>query len=139
MVAEKRRWLNRLVGAGMMCVCYVSSVGQTLAPAWRGVVEDEQARRLGAAQVRLVAGEEHPVAVTAVGGDFRFPTLVPNTYKLSIEAGGRVYRTATEVKIPAVTAAVVLMLKSDGTVDLSVAEEKVGTGGGGAVKQQSGK
>ena len=113
--------------AGTLQAPYAS--GQAPAPAWRGVLQDEAAHRIPAARLKLDAGEEHPTATTAGDGSFSFPVLVGKTYTISVEAGGRTYRSATDIKIPAQAALVLLTLKQDGTLLLAVQEEKAAAGG----------
>ena len=113
-------------------LCFVFAVlvvqGQTQAPAWRGTVQDESQHAIAAAQVKLQAGETNTSATTASDGSFVFETLPPETYHLSVEAGGRVYRSDALLTIPAQDPNAALILNSDGTLALSVPQQKAGGG-----------
>ncbi len=105
------------------------AAGQAPAPAWRGVLQDEESHRVAAATLSLDAGEEHPTAITGSDGSFSFPTLLGKTYSVSVESGGRTFRSAAAVKIPGGAALVVLTLQQDGTVLLAVQQEQAAAGG----------
>jgi hypothetical protein len=114
----------------------VAARGQTPAPAWRGVLRDENNRAIAAAQVNLEAGKAHASATTASDGTFVFETLLPNTYHLSVESAGRIHPGATLLQIPALDVNTVLILSSDGTLALSLQQEKA-TGGGEQLTSKS--
>jgi Carboxypeptidase regulatory-like domain len=103
--------------------------GQTAAPAWRGSVRNDNEHVVAAARVNLDAGTTHSSATTASDGSFEFETIPPNTYHLSVEAAGHIYRIASLVSIPSQNTNVVLVLNSDGTLVLSAPQQKAAGGG----------
>jgi hypothetical protein len=124
-------WALTRFTIGFLCLAFAvfEAQGQTPAPAWRGTVQDESQHAIAAAQVKLEAGEANASATTASDGSFVFETLLPKTYHLSVEAGGRIYRSDALLKIPAQDLKVALILNSDGTLALSVPQEKAAGGG----------
>jgi hypothetical protein len=116
----------------LVCVAGVIGTdgwGQTPAPAWRGVLEDEGAQPIRQAKVELDAGDEHKVVTTNAEGLFVFESLPAKTYSLSVEVEGRVYRSAAAIKMPAQAGAVTLSLRADGGLAAGVAQEKAAAGG----------
>jgi hypothetical protein len=115
-------WALTRFTIGFLCLAFAvfEAQGQTPAPAWRGTVQDESQHAIAAAQVKLEAGEANASATTASDGSFVFETPLPKTYHLSVEAGGRIYRSDALLKIPAQDLKVALILNSDGTLALSV-------------------
>jgi hypothetical protein len=106
-----------------------SGWGQTPAPAWRGVLQDEAAHPVIQAQVKLDAGDDHKTATTISNGSFAFPSLVSKSYSLSIEVNGHVSRSSAAITIPAQAAAVTLTLKADGVLLVGIQQEKAAAGG----------
>jgi hypothetical protein len=106
-----------------------SGWGQTPAPAWRGKLQDEAAHHIAQAKVELDAGDDHKTATTISDGSFVFPSLLSNTYSLSVEVSGSVYRSITAIKIPAQAAEVMLTLKADGALIVGIQQEKAASGG----------
>lgn len=111
-----------LVGAG-------DAWSQTPAPTWRGVLQNESAQHIGQARVRLDAGKQHKEATTDQDGVFLFDSLVPNTYRVSIDVNGRVYRSSADIEIPSQVATVTLTLQADGGLVVGVQQEKAAAGG----------
>src|SRR5271163_71173 len=103
--------------------------GQTPAPAWRGVLQDEAGHPVAQAQVKLDAGDDHKTATTAPNGAFVFPSLLPRSYHVSVDINGRVYRSSADIKIPAQAAAATLTLKADGVLLVGIQQEKAASGG----------
>src|SRR6202035_1200610 len=64
----------------------------------------------------------------AADGSFVFEKLTPKTYHLSVEAGGRLYLSDALVTIPAPDPNAALTVNSDGTLALSVPQQKAGGG-----------
>ena len=81
------------------------------------------------AKVALASEGEHIEAISAGDGSFAFPALLANTYTLTAEVNGRVYRSASAIKIPAQSATVTLTLQPDGSLFVGIAEEKAAAGG----------
>jgi len=106
-----------------------SAWGQTPAPAWRGVLQDEAAHPVSGAKVDLHAGHEHKVATTLTDGSFVFESLLPRSYFLSITLNGHLYRSSSAIGIPGQATAVVITLEANGALVVGDQEEKV-TGGG---------
>ncbi len=113
--------------------CIAASVpslhSQTPAPAWQGTLEDPAAQHIAQATVALDAGDRHVAASTDRDGQFLFPSLLPQTYRLSVTLNHRVYRSATLITIPAQAAAAILTLQPDGTLLVDIAQEKAAAGG----------
>jgi hypothetical protein len=103
--------------------------GQTPAPAWRGVLQDENGHPVVQAKVKLDAGDDHKIATTHADGSFLFHALPPKTYSLSVELHGRLYRGTAVVQIPSQAAEVTLTLKADGDLALGIQQEKAAGGG----------
>ncbi len=103
--------------------------GQTPAPAWRGVLQDEASHPVLQAKVELDAGDHHKTATTRSDGSFVFSSLLSKTYSLSVEVDGRVYRSTAAIKIPAQAAVAILTLKADGALVVGIQEEKAAAGG----------
>jgi hypothetical protein len=113
--------VRRLLRLALLLILEVSigsasGWGQTPAPAWRGILQDEAAHHIVQAKVELDAGDDHKAATTISDGSFVFPSLLSNTYSLCVEVSGRVYRSTAAIKIPAQAAEVMLTLKDDGTL-----------------------
>jgi hypothetical protein len=106
-----------------------SGWGQTPAPAWRGVLQDEAAHPIIQAQVKLDAGDDHKTATTTANGSFIFPSLMSKSYSLSIEVNGHISRSSAAITIPAQAAAVTLTLKADGALLVGIQQEKAAAGG----------
>src|SRR5271154_5289692 len=106
-----------------------SGRGQTPAPAWRGVLQDEAGHPVAQAQVKLDAGDDHKTATTAPNGAFVFPSLLAKSYSLSIEANGHISRNSAAITIPAQAAAVTLTLKADGVLFVGIQQEKAAASG----------
>ncbi len=102
---------------------------QAPASAWRGVLRDEGAHQIFPAKVQMDAGDDRKTQVTSPDGAFAFDSLVPNTYTLSVEVNGHVYRSPLAIKIPAQTETVTLTLRADGALVLSVPQGKAAAGG----------
>ena len=107
----------------------LAAQGQAQAPAWHGTVRDENSHAIAAAQVNLQVGEANMSATTASDGSFVFEKISPQTYHLSVEAGGRIYRSNALFTVPAQELDVALILNSDGTLALSAQPEKTAAGG----------
>ena len=105
------------------------ALGQMPAPAWRGVLGDEGAHPLSSAKVELDAGDEHKICLTKSDGSFVFDSLLSKTYTLSVELGGRLYRSSAAIKIPAQAASVTLTLKADGALFVGLQQEQAAVGG----------
>jgi Carboxypeptidase regulatory-like domain len=134
-----RRRILRFTACGLFLQILFAALavqGQSPAPAWRGVVRDENQHAVAAAQVSLEAGEGHPSATTAADGSFFFESLLPGVYHLSVTAGGRIYHSEALLKIPAQELNATLILNSDATLVLSVQQEK-GAGGGEELSSKS--
>src|SRR5271167_45742 len=71
---------------------FASGQGQTPAPAWRGVLQDETGHPVAQAHVKLDARNDHKTATTAPNGAFVFPTLLAKSYSLSIEVNEHISR-----------------------------------------------
>src|SRR5580704_9350887 len=112
----RRLLLLSLLSLFGVAVGFSSAWGQTPAPAWRGTLQDEAAHHVAQAKVELNAGNDHEVATTTSDGLFVFDSLPSETYSLSVEVDGRVYRSSAAIKMPADAAAVILTLKADGTL-----------------------
>ena len=125
---------RRILGFALLFLFIVSigrasGWGQTPAPAWRGVLQDEAGHPIVQAQVKLDAGDEHKTATTNPNGSFVFPALGSKSYSLSIEANGLVTRSSAVITIPAQAAAVTLTLKADGVLLVGIQQEKAAAGG----------
>ena len=105
------------------------SSAQTPAPSWRGVLQDDSAHAIAAAQVKLDAGAEHRVATTNADGAFVFDSLPAESYTVTVASHGQVFRSATHLGIPTQAAEVTLTLGADGALRLGVDEEKAAAGG----------
>ena len=127
----RRTRRQRILLAASLCVGAHAVCGraQTPAPAWQGVLENRTATHLTKATVRLDAGDEHAAAATDASGSFRFLSLLPKTYALSVELNGQVYRSAAVVKIPPQAATVTLTLEPDGSLVVAPQQEKAAAAG----------
>jgi hypothetical protein len=129
-VASGRRLLRlTLLLVFAVLIGSASGQGQTPAPAWRGVLQDETAHHILHAKVELDGGDEHKTTTTNSDGWFVFDSLVPKTYSLFVELNGHVYRSAAAIKIPAQAAAVTLTLTSNGALLVTIQEERPAAGG----------
>ena len=113
----------------LVSIGLASGGGQTPAPAWRGVLQDEAGHPIVQAQVKLDAGDEHKTATTSPNGSFVFPKLGSKSYSLSIKVNGHVSRSSAVIAIPAQAAAVTLTLRADDVLLVSVQQEKAAAGG----------
>ncbi len=102
---------------------------QLPAPAWQGVLQDQNAHPVGQAQVALDSGDEHLRTTTRSDGSFAFSALLPRDYSLSVRVSGRDYRGASAVTIPAPAARVLLTLTPEGGLVAGVQQEKAAAGG----------
>ncbi len=112
------------LGAGTVC-----GWSQTPAAAWRGVLQDGSARPTSQAKVELDAGDDHRLTTTASDGAFVFDSLPQQTYHLSVEVNGRLYRSSALIKIPAQAASITLTFKADGALVVGIQQEKTAAGG----------
>jgi hypothetical protein len=103
--------------------------GQTPAPAWRGVLQDEAGHPVAQAQVKLDAGDDQKTATTAPNGAFVFPSLLAKSYSLSVEVNGHISRSSAAITIPAQAAAATLTLKADGVLLVGIQQENTASGG----------
>lgn len=118
----------------LLLVCWsggdaVCGWSQTPAPAWQGVLQNEAAQHIAQATVRLDAGDEHKVATTRTDGSFRFDSLLPQTYHLSVNVNGRLYSSPAAINIPAPAAAVTLTCQADGALAVGMQEAKAAASG----------
>ena len=125
----RRLLLLSLLSFFGVAVGFSSARGQTPAPAWRGTLQDEAAHPIVQAKVELDAGGDHEVATTTPDGLFVFDSLPPETYSISVDVNGRLYRSSTAIKMPADAAAVILTLKANGTLIVGTQQEKAAAGG----------
>ncbi len=104
-------------------------VGQTPAPAWRGVVENGQHQRAASAIVQIQAEGQQAITVPVRDGQFRFDSVPAQTYEVTVRVDGRVYRSMTALKVPAESAAVLITLRDDGTFTLAAEQATASAGG----------
>ena len=103
--------------------------GQTPAPAWRGMLQDEAAHPVAGAKIELDGGDEHKMTTTTSDGSFVFQSLPPKSYSLSVSAKGHLYRNSFAIMIPAQDIAVVLVLEANGALIVRVRQENAAGGG----------
>ena len=96
---------------------------QLPALAWRGVLQDHYAQALAGAQITLSAHGDSQTVTTAPDETFSFPTLVADTYALSVRVDNVVHMSAIVIRIPAATALVALTLTDGGAVTVGVEQE----------------
>jgi hypothetical protein len=107
----------------------VDSMGQAPSPDWQGVLQDERAQPIKGATVVLEFGEEHLKAMTSTDGSYSFRTVLPNTYRLSVDIKGKVFHTLAAIKIPSTTSKAILTLKMDGELIAEQQQEQAAAGG----------
>ncbi|MDQ2832300.1 MAG: TonB-dependent receptor [Acidobacteriota bacterium] len=138
--ALQQKCAGRFVFAGgrlrtlllLACWAGAGAVGgwsQTQAIAWRGVLQDEAAEPIGHATVKLDDGAERQAATSRADGTFLFGSLVPRTYRLSVEANGHVCRSPAPIEIAPQAQAVTLTCKADGTLAIGRQEGKAAANG----------
>lgn len=104
-------------------------MGQTPAPGWQGVLQDERAQPIQGATVLLETGKKQLKAITATDGTYSFASLQPNTYGLSINLKGQVIHSVSVIKIPSTATKVTLTLKADGELIADEQHEEAAAGG----------
>lgn len=119
----------RLVAILWLAFCSAVTWGQSPAPAWRGTLRDDSGHAISQAKVELKAGEGRQTVTTSSDGSFVFDSLLSNTYSLSIEADGHLYRSSVAIKIPAQATIVALTLGADGALIVGMQQEKAAPGG----------
>jgi hypothetical protein len=95
---------------------------------WAGVIRNAAGTPIAEATVRLSAGAAHFEAATGRDGQFRFPSLAPGDYWISVQSGGLTATSSKPVQLPDGRPAA-LVLSADGVLSLRMGESHEATGG----------
>lgn len=113
----------------LMLVSEVALMGQTPSQVWEGVLQDERAQPIEGATVMLEFEKKQFKAITSTDGSYRFMTLLPATYGLSINIKGQIFHSLAGIEIFPAAAKATLTLKTDGELIAEEQHEEAAAGG----------
>ncbi len=119
-------WLTAVI---LFSAAGTFAAAQAPAPAWRGLVENDQHQRAASATVELQAKGQASLTSPVHDGQFTFNTIPPQTYQVVITVDGRAYQSKSELKIPPESATALITLHSDGTFTLTAEQATASAGG----------
>ena len=114
--------------AAALVAAAIALIAQNREAPWSGVVRNQSGVAVAGAAVRLSAGAARLSAATDRDGRFRFSSIAPGAYWISVEARGVTATCAAPAQLPDDRPAV-LTLGADGALTLRMGETHEGTGG----------
>ena len=118
-----------VLACSLFLISGVASIAQAPAPGWQGVLLDERGQPIEDATIVLEVGKKQLRAITSAAGSYGFPTVLPNTYSLSIDFRGQAFHSSAALTIPSTATKSVLTLKADGELIAQEQHEEAAAGG----------